>query len=112
MWNFNQGTVSDKREDPPHTRLAKEVLVRALMDSLGSLSSTSGDTKSQLGILRSQANDFFSMNRPRFRLICDIAMAEPSYVIKIHQSLTEHKKRGDLKKFSLKVVVERCIDHL
>ena len=112
MWNFNQGTVSDKREDPPHTRLAKEVLIRALTDSLGSLSSTSGSTKSQVGILRSQANDFFSTSRPRFMLICDIAMAEPSYVIKVHQSLIDHKKRGDLKNFSLKVVVERCIDHL
>ena len=112
MQSINQGTLSNKREDPPHTRLAKEVLVRALMDSLGSLSSTSGDTKSQLGILRSQANDFFSMNRPRFRLICDIAMAEPSYIVKIHRSLIDHKKRGDLKKFSLKVIVEKFIKYL
>ena len=112
MQSINQGILGNKREDMPHTCFAKAVLVRALMDSLGSLSSTSGGTKSQLSILRSQAKDFFSMTKPRFRLICDIAMAEPSYVIKIHQSLTEHKKRGDLKKFSLKVVVERCIDHL
>jgi len=112
MWNFNQGTVSDKREDPPYTRLAKEVLIRALTDSLGSLSSTSGSTKSQVGILRSQANDFFSTSRPRFMLICDIAMAEPSYVIKVHQSLIDHKKRGDLKNFSLKVIVEKFIKYL
>jgi len=112
MQSINQGTLRNKTEDQPYTRFAKEVLVRALMDSLGSSSSTSGDTKSQLGILRSQADDFFNMTRPRFRLICDIAMVEPSYIVKIHRSLIDHKKRGDLKKFSLKVVVERCIDHL
>jgi len=112
MQSINQVMLSNKREDQPETRFAKEVLTRAFMDSMGSTSSTNGDTKSQLDILKSQANDFFSMDRPRFILICDIALVEPSYIVKIHQNLIDHKKRGDLKKFSLRVIVDKLIKHL
>ena len=92
--------------------LAKAMLERTLMDSLGSIGSVNFCTKDQLGIMQSQSRDFFSTSKPRFRLMCDIAGIDPDYMVMLHKKLLHHHKRGHLKKLGLKLVIAKLINHL
>ena len=47
-----------------------------------------------------------------FKLWCDIADTEPSYIITLHNSLTYHYNCGKLKSFSIKTIVDKLLKKL
>jgi len=106
--NINKGGFLIGAEE----NLAKAMLERALMDSLGSIGSVNFCSKDQLSVIQSQARDFFNTSKPRFRLMCDIAGTDPDYIVTLHKKLLHHYERGHLKKLSLKLVIVKLINHL
>ena len=92
--------------------LAKAVLLRAFLDSVGHLGSHASIGIGEMEMLKDQAKDFINSNKKRFKLICELADAEPEYVTKLHESLTYHYNCGKLKNLNTKYIIERLLAKL
>ena len=92
--------------------LAKAILLRAFLDSVGHLGGHSAIGHNEIDILPNQAKDFINPNKKQFKLICELADAEPEYISKLHDDLTYHYNCGKLKNLNTKFVVERLLEKL
>ena len=92
--------------------LAKAVLLRAFLDSVGHLGSHGAIGHNEMGMLSGQAKAFISPTTKRFRLICELADAEPEYISKLHDDLTYHYNCGKLKNLNTKYIIERLLEKL
>ena len=92
--------------------LAKAVLLRAFLDSVGHLGGHGAIGHNEMGMLSGQAKAFISPTTKRFRLICELADAEPEYVSKLHDSLTYNYNCGKLKNLNTKYIIERLLEKL
>ena len=92
--------------------LAKAVLLRAFLDSVGHLGSHGAIGKSEMEMLQSQAKTFINPNKKQFKLVCELADAKPEYVSKIHDDLTYHYNCGKLKNLNTKYIIERLLEKL
>ena len=92
--------------------LAKAVLLRAFLDSVGHLGSNGAIGKSEMGLLQDQAKTFINSNKKQFKLVCELADAEPEYVARLHNDLTYHYNCGKLKNLNTKYIVERLLEKL
>ena len=93
-------------------KLAKAVLTRAFQDSIGYFGSHGAIGQSEMGMLKGQAKDFISPTTKRFRLICELADAEPEYIVSLHSDLTYHYNCGTLKNLNTKYIIERLLQKL
>ena len=98
--------------DSGQKNLAKAILLRAFLDSVGHLGSNASMGIGEMEILQDQAKNFINPNRERFKLVCELADAEPEYVSELHENLTYHYNCGKLKNLSTKYVVERLLEKL
>ena len=92
--------------------LAKAVLLRAFLDSVGHLGSHGSIGHNEIGVLPEQAKNFINPNRERFKLICELVDAEPEYVVSLHNDLTYNYNCGKLKNLNTKLVIERLLEKL
>ena len=92
--------------------LAKAVLLRAFLDSVGHLGSHASIGIGEMEILQDQAKNFINSNRERFKLVCELADAEPEYVTGLHNDLTYNYNCGKLKRLGTKFAVERLLEKL
>ena len=92
--------------------LAKAVLLRAFLDSVGHLGSHGAMGKSEIKVLQDQAKNFINPNKKQFKLVCELTDAEPEYVAKLHDDLTYHYNCGKLKNLNTKYIVERLLQKL
>ena len=92
--------------------LAKAVLLRAFLDSVGHLGSHGAIGKSEIEMLQSQAKTFINPNKKQFKLVCELADAEPYYISKLHDDLTYHYNCGKLKNLNTKYIIERLLAKL
>ena len=65
----------------PETKMARAVISRAFQDSLGYLNPQSSCGRGELSQLRTSAHKFINASKEGFRQICDIAEADPDYVM-------------------------------
>jgi hypothetical protein len=103
----NLGTGNTVEKD-----LAKAVIGRAFLDSVGDVGSEGAMGGESAATLKSQAKDFINSSQVMFKLWCDIADTEPNYIITLHDSLTYHYNCGKLKSFSIKTIVDRLLKKL
>ena len=101
-----------RHEDSGLKKLAKAVLTRAFLDSVGHVGSCGSISDGELSLLRDQANNFINSSKEIFRVWCDMADAEPDYIIDLHSSLTYHYNCGRLKSFSVKTIVDKLLKKL
>jgi hypothetical protein len=107
-----------RHEDSGLKKLAKAVLTRAFLDSVGhvgsrgSLGSRGSVGNSEVRVLIDQANNFINSSKETFRVWCDMADTEPDYIVDLHNSLTYHYNCGKLKKFSTKYIIDRLFQKL
>ena len=99
-------------EDSGLKKLAKAVLTRAFLDSVGHIGNRGNIGNGELSLLRDQANNFINSSKEIFRVWCDMADAEPDYIIDLHSSLTYNYNCGKLKKFSTKYIIDRLFQKL
>ena len=92
--------------------LAKAVLLRAFLDSVGHLGSHGAIGHNEMGMLKGQAKDFISSTKKRFKLICELADAEPEYIARLHDDLTYNYNCGKLKNLNIKYIIERLLQKL
>ena len=92
--------------------LAKAVLLRAFLDSVGHLGSNGAIGKSEMELLQDQAKNFINPNKKQFKLVCELVDAEPEYVAKLHDNLTYHYNCGKLKNLNTKYIIERLLQKL
>ena len=92
--------------------LAKAVLLRAFLDSVGHLGSNGSIGKSEMKVLQSQAKNFINPNKKQFKLVCELTDAEPEYVSKLHDDLTYHYNCGKLKNLNIKYIIGRLLEKL
>ena len=92
--------------------LAKAVLLRAFLDSVGHLGSHGAIGHNEMGMLQDQAKAFISSTKKQFKLICELVDAEPEYVSKLHDNLTHHYNCGKLKNLNTKYIIERLLEKL
>ena len=92
--------------------LAKAVLLRAFLDSVGHLGSHGAICGSEIALLQDQAKDFIDSSKKQFKLICELADAEPEYISKLHDDLTYHYNCGKLKNLNTKYIIERLLKKL
>jgi len=92
--------------------LAKAILLRAFLDSVGHLGGHSAIGYNDIGILQDQAKNFINPNKKQFKLICELVDAEPEYVSKLHDNLTHHYNCGKLKNLNTKYIIERLLEKL
>ena len=92
--------------------LAKAILTRAFLDSVGKLGSHGAIGHNEMGILPDQAKDFINPNKKQFKLVCELVDAEPEYVSKLHTSLTYNYNCGKLKNLNTKYIIERLLEKL
>ena len=92
--------------------LAKAVLLRAFLDSVGHLGSHGAIGHNEMGMLQGQAKAFISSTKKRFRLVCELADAEPEYIVSLHNDLTYHYNCGTLKNLNTKYIIERLLQKL
>ena len=92
--------------------LGKAVLLRAFLDSVGQLGSHGAICGSEIALLQDQAKDFINSNKRQFKLICELADAEPEYIAKLHDDLTYHYNCGKLKNLNTKYIIERLLEKL
>ena len=113
MNTLNKDThYSTEHTNSGQKNLAKAVLLRAFLDSVGHLGSHGSIGKSEIKVLQSQAKNFINPNRERFKLVCELVDAEPEYVVKLHDDLTYNYNCGKLKNLNTKFVVERLLQKL
>ena len=92
--------------------LAKAVLLRAFLDSVGHIGSHGAICKSEIEMLQDQAKNFINPNKKQFKLVCELVDAEPEYVAKLHDNLTYHYNCGKLKNLNTKYIIERLLEKL
>ena len=92
--------------------LAKAVLLRAFLDSVGHLGSHGAIGHNEMGMLKGQAKNFIDSSKKQFKLICELADAEPEYIVKLHDDLTYHYNCGKLKNLNTKYIIERLLAKL
>jgi len=92
--------------------LAKAVLLRAFLDSVGHLGSHGAIGHNEMGMLQDQAKAFINPNKKQFKLVCELADAEPYYISKLHDDLTYHYNCGKLKNLNTKYIIERLLQKL
>ena len=92
--------------------LAKAVIGRAFLDSVGDVGSEGAMGGESAATLKNQAKDFINSSQVMFKMWCDIADTEPNYIVTLHDSLTQHYKCGKLKSFSIKTIVEKLLKKL
>ena len=110
---LNKNTnYSTEHTDSGQKKLAKAVLLRAFLDSVGHIGSHGAIGHNEMGMLTGQAKDFISSTKKRFRLVCELADAEPEYVAELHNDLTYHYNCGKLKNLNTKYVIERLLEKL
>ena len=110
---LNKNTnYSTEHTDSGQKKLAKAVLLRAFLDSVGHIGSHGAIGHNEMGMLTGQAKDFISSTKKRFRLVCELADAEPEYIVKLHDDLTYHYNCGKLKNLNTKYVIERLLEKL
>jgi len=100
------------RDKPPETNLARAVLSRAFLDSMGYLNPQSSHGRGELEHLKESARKFISAKKEIFREWCDIADADPDYVAELYDDLTYHMNSGKLKNLRIKVVIEKLVDRI
>ena len=98
--------------DSGYKNLAKAILLRAFLDSVGHIGSHGSIGHNKDGLLQDQAKNFIDPNKKQFKLVCELADAEPEYVSELHENLTYHYNCGKLKNLSTKYVVERLLEKL
>ena len=92
--------------------LAKAVLTRAFLDSVGHLGSHASIGIGEMEILQDQAKDFINPSKRQFKLICELADAEPEYIVSLHSDLTYNYNCGKLKNLNTKYIIERLLEKL
>ena len=92
--------------------LAKAVLLRAFLDSVGQIGSHGAIGHNEMGMLQDQAKDFINPNKKQFKLVCELADAEPEYITKLHDDLTYYYNCGKLKNLNTKYIIERLLEKL
>jgi len=92
--------------------LARAVLLRAFLDSVGHLGSHASIGIGEMEMLQDQAKNFINPNKKQFKLVCELADAEPEYVVTLHESLTYHYNCGKLKNLNTKYIIERLLEKL
>ena len=92
--------------------LAKAVLTRAFQDSIGHLGGYSSIGHNEMGLLQDQAKNFIDPSKKQFKLICELADAEPEYIATLHESLTYNYNCGKLKNLNTKYIIERLLAKL
>ena len=92
--------------------LAKAVLLRAFLDSVGHLGSHGSIGHNEIGMLKGQAKNFIDSSKKQFKLICELADAEPEYVATLHESLTYNYNCGKLKNLNIKYIIGRLLEKL
>ena len=92
--------------------LAKAVLLRAFLDSVGQIGSHGAIGHNEVGMLQDQAKAFINPNKKQFKLVCELADAEPYYISKLHDDLTYHYNCGKLKNLNTKYIIERLLQKL
>ena len=92
--------------------LAKAVLTRAFQDSIGYFGSHGAIGHNEMGMLKGQAKNFIDSSKKQFKLICELADAEPEYIVKLHDDLTYHYNCGKLKNLNTKYIIERLLAKL
>ena len=92
--------------------LAKAVLLRAFLDSVGQIGSHGAIGHNEVGMLQDQAKAFINPNKKQFKLVCELADAEPEYIVKLHDDLTYHYNCGKLKNLNTKYIIERLLAKL
>ena len=100
------------RDKPPETNLARAVLSRAFLDSMGYLNPQSSHGRGELEHLKESARKFISAKKEIFREWCDIADADPDYVAELYDDLTYHMNSGKLNNLRIKVVIEKLVDRI
>ena len=100
------------RDKPPETNLARAVLSRAFLDSMGYLNPQSSHGRGELAHLKESARKFISAKKEIFREWCDIADADPDYVAELYDDFTYHMNSGKLKNLRIKVVIEKLVDRI
>ena len=86
----------------PENNLARAVLSRAFLDSMGYLNPQSSHGRDELKQLKESAKQFIDVNKKVFREWCDIADAEPEYVAKLYDDLTYYINSGKVGKSRVK----------
>ncbi len=104
--------LEQKKELNPFKELAKAVITRACLDSLGHITNSSYCGLTEKSILMDTAKRFFDPNIKSFRLWCDLAGGEPEYIKDLHNDLTYHYNRGRLKNLNTRVVIETLLKKL
>ena len=104
--------IRSTRDKPPETNLARAVLSRAFLDSMGYLNPQSSCGRGELSQLKNSARKFISAKKKIFREWCDIADADPDYVAELYDDLTYHMNSGKLKNLRIKVVIEKLVDRI
>ena len=92
--------------------LAKAVLLRAFLDSVGHLGSNASMGIGEMETLQDQAKNFINSSRERFKLICELADAEPEYIVSLHSNLNYNYNCGKLKNLNTKYIIERLLEKL
>ena len=92
--------------------LAKAVLLRAFLDSVGHLGSHGAIGNSEMEMLQDQAKAFINPNKKQFKLVCELVDTEPEYIVKLHDSLTYNYNCGKLKNLNTKYIIERLLEKL
>ena len=100
------------KDKPPETNLARAVLSRAFLDSMGYLTPQSSHGRGELAHLKESERKFISAKKEIFREWCDIAVADPDYVAELYDDLTYHMNSGKLKNLRIKVVIEKLVDRI
>ena len=92
--------------------LAKAILTRAFLDSVGNLGGHGAIGYNDIGILQDQAKNFINPNKKQFKLVCELTDAEPEYVAKLHDNLIYHYNCGKLKNLNTKYIIEKLLEKL
>ena len=104
--------VRSTKDKPPETNLARAVLSRAFLDSMGYLNPQSSCGRGELSQLKNSARKFIDAKKKAFREWCDIADADPDYVAELYDDLTYHMNSGKLKNLRIKVIIEKLVDRI
>ena len=96
----------------PETNMARAVLSRAFLDSMGYLNPESSCGSGEIAQLKESAHKFIDAKRKIFREWCDIAEADPDYVVKLYTDLTYHHSCGKLKELNIKTVIEKLVNRI
>tara|TARA_R100000951_G_scaffold106877_1_gene101778 strand:- start:655 stop:966 length:312 start_codon:yes stop_codon:yes gene_type:complete len=80
-----------------------EVIKKAFSDSF-SIGNASDPNQS---LSKMQAKNWIDLNRKDFRYICELAGAEPDYILKLYQNLEYNYNSGKITKEKLKLGISR-----